>query len=781
MDLVILNEKPPSYLQDLQAALEGWSDGTAHAERDPRGLGVSCCAATLLSPEERDCLTAAARVILLSRQGSLAEQVARAEPPAIERRRDRRPAAARAAPRPSRLPPRPAWEFDNGLGGFVEDGREYMIVLGEGQWTPAPWVNVIANERLGFQVSESGAGYTWAENSRENQLTPWSNDPVSDTPGRGPLSPRRRDRRLWGPTVLPIREEARPYHCRHGQGYSRFTHRAHGIELEPRPVRAPRGSGEDLAAPGRRTARSRPRRLTVTAYAEWVLGFSRSRAPRRSSSPRSPRAHRRAARPQRLDPSISPAAWPFSISPGKQTGWTGDRTEILGRNGTLDHPEALERGQTLSGKVGPGLDPCGALQDTLSLAAGEETEVVVLLGQGQSEEEAQTLVERYRAADLDAVLEGVKTRWDDLLAAVQVKTPDRSLDLMLNRWLLYQALACRVWARAGFYQAGGAYGFRDQLQDVMALTVAARDIARRISCARPLGSSAKATSSTGGIRRRDAACARASRTISCGCRYAVAHYVARDRRRRRARRRSAVPRGPAFERGAAGGLLRARHLHRARRAVFEHSARAIDRSLAVGPHGLPLMGTGDWNDGMNRVGPQGASGESVWLGWFLFATLEQWAPLAAARGEQRARRALAARTPPPFARPSRPMAGTATGTGAPTSTTAPRSALPRTPSAGSTRSPSPGPCCPGPPTSPARRRPWARWRSISCAASRRLVLLFSAAVRAAPSRPRLHPRLSARNPGERGPVHAWRHLGHHGLRGLGDGDRVGELFSILNP
>jgi len=627
VDLVILNEKPPSYLQDLQNALEGLVRTGRPTLSATREGSVFVLRGDLLSGTERDCLTAASRVILLSRQGTLAEQVARAEPPATDRRRERRPAPVRHVT-PEPLPPRPPWEFDNGLGGFVDDGREYMVALGEGQWTPAPWINVIANERLGFQVSESGAGYTWAENSRENQLTPWSNDPVSDTPGETLYIRDEESGHLWGPTVLPIREEAWPYHCRHGQGYSRFTHRAHGIELDliqyvplEDPVKISR-----LRVTNRS---SRARRLTVTAYAEWVLGSSRATTAPFVVTSLCPRTGALLARNAwTID---FPGRVAFFDLAGRQTAWTGDRTEVLGRNGTLDHPDALERGQPLSGRVGPGLDPCGALQVSLSLDAGAETEVVVFLGQGQSEDEAQTLVERYRGLDLEAVLHEVKTRWDDLLAAVQVKTPDRSLDLMLNRWLLYQALACRVWARAGFYQAGGAYGFRDQLQDVMALTVAARDIAR----GHLLRAAARQfregdvqhwwhPPSGRGVRTR----------ISddlLWLPYVLAHYVAVTGDRTALDAEAPFLEGPVlnddqletyFEPGVSKDVA----------SLFEHGARAIDRSLGVGPHGLPLIGTGDWNDGMNRIGPKG-KGESVWLGWFLFATLEQWAPIAESRGE----------------------------------------------------------------------------------------------------------------------------------------------------
>jgi cyclic beta-1,2-glucan synthetase len=627
VDLVILNEKPPSYLQDLQAALEGLvRAGRPTLGATPEG-SIVVLRGDLLSAAERDCLGAAARVMLLSRQGTLAEQVQRAERVAAPRRRERRPLQERE-PALEPPPPRPHREFDNDLGGFVEDGREYSIVLDEGHWTPAPWINVIANERLGFQVSESGAGYTWALNSRENQLTPWSNDPVSDTPGEVLYVRDDESGRLWGPTLLPIREDAWSYQCRHGQGYSRFTHDSHGIALElvqyvplDDPVKISRL---------RITNRSRrARRLTVTAYVEWVLGAART-----VTAP-----HVVTELDETTGALFARNAWTTDFAgrvafldlAGSQTSWTGDRAEILGRNGTLDHPDALERGERLSGRLGGGLDPCGALQVTLLLAAGASTEVVVFLGQGASVDEARAVVQHYRASDLDAVLRAVTTRWDDLVAAVQVKTPDRSFDLMLNRWLLYQALCCRVWARAGFYQASGAYGFRDQLQDVMALTVAARDVTRAQLCR-----AAARQFPEGDVQHWwHPPSGRGVRTRISDDRvwlaFATAHYMAVTGDATVLDEQIPFVEGPALADDSLEAYFEPRESVE-RASLFEHCARALDRSLAVGSHGLPLIGTGDWNDGMNRVGAKGR-GESVWLGWFLHATLAEWAPIAEARGD----------------------------------------------------------------------------------------------------------------------------------------------------
>jgi cyclic beta-1,2-glucan synthetase len=629
VDLVILNEQPPSYAQDLQAALEAQirtsQSRLRHEGHEPAG-SVFILRADLITVEDRNLLRTAARAVLLSHRGSLTEQVIRqprSEAASIP--------AARRQPAPKPLDivtPRPNLEFFNGLGGFAVDGREYVTILGQGQWTPAPWINVVSNPSFGFQVSESGAGYTWSVNSRENQLTPWSNDPVSDPPGETIYVRDEDSGELWGPTVLPIREEAWPYIARHGQGYSRFEHVSHGISLAllqfvplEDPIKISRLTIENHSG--------RSRRLSVTAYVEWVLGVSRS-----ASAP-----FIVTEVDSETGAVLARNAWngefgsriAFADLSGRQTAWTADRTEFLGRNGTLDHPLSLERGDQLSGKVGAGLDPCTALQTMVELTVGGRAEIVFFLGTAATMEEARIMIKHYRGVDLDGTLRTVMNRWDDILGAVQVKTPDRAMNIMLNRWLVYQTLACRVWARAAFYQAGGAYGFRDQLQDVMALVVADRDIAR----AHLLRAAARQfvdgdvqhwwhPPSGRGVRTR----------ISddlLWLPYAVFHYleVTADA----GILDEVVPflDGPILEAGQDEAYFEPRASAQSG-TMFEHCARALDRSLAVGNHGLPLIGTGDWNDGMNRVGAAG-KGESVWLGWFLHTILWEFAQLADACGE----------------------------------------------------------------------------------------------------------------------------------------------------
>ena len=421
--------------------------------------------------QTRTLLQSVARVALVAHRGPIADQLARlpslpVRPVPVARSNVIVPSVP-ALP-PPLGPTLPELEFFNGIGGFDKDGREYVSVLDAGRTTPAPWINVIANPGFGFHASADGSGYCWAENSRDNQLTPWSNDPVGDPPGDALYIRDEETGDLWSPTAQPIRGGAR-YTTRHGFGYSRFEHETHGIATDllqyvplSDPIRISRLSLENRS--------SKPRRLSITAYAEWVLGTARgASAPFIVTGIDARTGAMLARNPWSM---AFPGRVAFADLAGRQTSWTADRTEFLGRDGGIANPAALREKSKLSGTIGAGFDPCSALQQIVELRAGETIEIVWFLGQSASSEAAATLIARYRKADLDAVLAEVTAHWDSLLGSVQVKTPDRPLDIMLNGWLLYQALACRIWARAGFYQASGAYGFRDQLQDGMALTFA---------------------------------------------------------------------------------------------------------------------------------------------------------------------------------------------------------------------------------------------------------------------------------------------------------------------
>ncbi len=633
VDVVILNERGASYVQDLQIALETLvrtSRSRTHlgAEGEPGGIFV--LRSDLISAETRGLLLAVARVVLLSRRGGLKDQLDRLQAPRGVLPPARRKPVADAGPAkpPSPVAALAALQFFNGLGGFSPDGREYVTVLGPGQSTPAPWINVVSNPSFGFQVAVEGGGYTWSQNSRDNQLTPWSNDPVSDRPGEVLYVRDLDSGTLWTPTALPIRLEQAPYIVRHGRGYSRFELVAQGIMLELLQY-VPLADSIKISRLTIRNISGRPRRLSVTAFAEWVLGLSRG-----ASAPTVVTEHDAATgaifarNPWSMHHGGRVA---FADLGGRQTAWTADRGEFIGRNCTIDNPAALSAAIPLSQRVGAGLDPCAALQTTVELERDGTTEVVFFLGQAGDAAEARALIERYRAADLDAVHREVTGYWQETLGAVQVKTPDRAMDILLNGPLLYQTLACRYWARSAFYQASGAYGFRDQLQDVMSLAVARPELAREHilrAAARqfvegdfqhwwfpPAGQ---------GVRTRISDDRAWLATVA-------AHYIETTGDAAILDEKVPFLDGPALKPGEHDLYFQPGQADEAA-TLYEHCARGLDLSLETGVHGLPLMGTGDWNDGMNRVGEAG-HGESVWLGWFFHGALTAFAPVASARNE----------------------------------------------------------------------------------------------------------------------------------------------------
>jgi cyclic beta-1,2-glucan synthetase len=629
VDLVILNERASSYIQDLQIALEtlvraSQSRPQIGEERLPGNIFM--LRADLISPEARALLASVARVVLLGERGRLADQIERAP----EAKPSPRAVARRAAPASELQVPRPppGLEYFNGLGGFAEGGREYVMILGPGQSTPAPWINVVANPGFGFQVSAEGAGYAWSVNSRERQLTPWSNDPVTDRPGQAFYLKDEETGRLWSPMALPIRDEAATYVARHGWGYSCFEHASHGITAELLEY-VPLADPIKISRLKLRNTTRRSRRLSVTAYVEWVLGAARSAgAPfiatridpgtraLLASNPWNPAFGQRVA---------------FADLCGLQTSWTGDRREFIGRNGALAWPAALVNGTSLSGRVGSGLDPCAALQTTVEIAPNGVAEIVFFLGDAEDEAEAQSLIAHYRRADLDAALAEAKAFWDETTGAVRVKTPDRSMDIMLNGWLIYQTLACRIWARSAFYQAGGAYGFRDQLQDYMALATVRPSMTRehllRAASHQFVEGDVQhwwLPHSGQGVRTRIS-------DDGVWLAYATAHYVGVTADA--AVLDEVVPflAGQTLEPDESERFFQPT-VSDETASLYEHCARSLDASLEIGAHGLPLIGGGDWNDGMNRVG-EGGRGESVWLGWLLHAALDVFASIADARGD----------------------------------------------------------------------------------------------------------------------------------------------------
>jgi cyclic beta-1,2-glucan synthetase len=628
VDLVILDDQPAACGAQIQHALDaaiGTVQTRTGAADNSRGRIFSLRGDTL-PPSNRELLQTAARAIFTARLGRLSDQLARLHEPEPEPRRRlkiKEVVARSEAPRNV-----PALEFFNGLGGFAAAGREYVTVLEAGQWTPAPWINVIANPQFGFLAAADGTGSTWSLNARENQLTPWSNDPVSNSPAEVIYIRDEASGDLWSATPLPIRDPALAYVIRHGFGYSRFEHTSHGICLDLLQF-VPLEDPLKISRLKMVNRSQQTRRLSITHYVDWVLGNQRSRTAPFIVTAIDPQTCALTARcPWSVDFRARVA---FMDMGGRQQTCTGDRREFIGPRGSLAEPAALLGPAPLSNRVGGGLDPCGAMQGRFALLPGEECEIVLVLGQEASAEEALALLKRYRDLDLDVVFKDVTDFWDQTLDAVQVKTPDRSLDVLLNGWLLYQALACRLWARTAFYQSSGAYGFRDQLQDVMALCGARPSLARE-----HILRAAARQFAAGDVQHWWLPTAgQGLKTRVSDDRvwlpFVVAHYLDVTEEF------AVLDESVGF---LAGGPLRADQQEEFSapqttavvESLYEHCVRALDSSLAVGAHGLPLFGTGDWNDGMNRVGAAGR-GESVWLGWFLYSALLKFAPLADKRGD----------------------------------------------------------------------------------------------------------------------------------------------------
>jgi len=623
VDLIILNEKESSYIMDLQIRLEAMvrerQTLSSHQQHPNQGF-IFVMRVDQLSLEDRRLLQTAARAVLVGKRGTLAEQLLRHP----------RPPTDFVIPKTlfrseSYSPPLdvPELEFFNGLGGFAEDGREYVIILDKGQWTPAPWVNVIANSDFGFVVSESGSSYTWCGNSRENKLTPWSNDSVSDPSGEVFYIRDDDTKEVWSPTALPIRVENASYVIRHGQGYSRFEHDSHEIHSELLQFVSP-DDPIKLSSLTLTNTSDRTRRITVVAYIEWVLGVSRSvTAPHIITELDLDNGALYAFNTWDMEFGERVAFADFS---GQQTSWTANRAEFIGRNGSLEAPAAMSSTKELKKRAGAGLDPCAALACTIEISPNEQVELVFLLGQGNDRVHAGELIQRYRSSDVATIFHKVTSSWDKVLGKVQVKTPDRELDLMLNRWLLYQTLSCRIWAKAAFYQVGGAYGFRDQLQDSMALVVARADLTRshllRAAARQFVEGDVQHwwhPPSGRGVRTRFS-------DDLVWLPYTVAHYIKVSGDTNVLKEQVSFLEGPVLNTEQDDAYFEpTQSMEDA--TLFEHCARALDLSLKTGLHGLPLMGSGDWNDGMNRVGNQG-KGESIWLAWFFITTLSEFVSLA---------------------------------------------------------------------------------------------------------------------------------------------------------
>jgi len=627
VDLVIVNDDFSGYRAVLQDQIMGLINSGPEAQVLDKPGGVFVRRADELSEEDRVLFQSVARVVLNDSAETLLEQV--------ERRvvAERLPSRLLTTVVPAEtevvqaLAPREQI-FCNGLGGFTPDGHEYVITLEAGQSTPAPWVNVIASPHIGTVVSEGGSAYTWVENAHEFRLTTWHNDPVSDSSGEAFYIRDEESGTFWSPTPLPACG-ASGYVCRHGFGYSVFEHLEAGIASELTHYVAMDAPVKFVVVKLRNHS-DRTRHLSLTGYWELVMGEWRHDNQMHIVTESDPHSGALFAR-NAYGRECGNRVVFVQVSESLRTV-TGNRSEFIGRNGSLNKPAALAR-ERLSGKTGAGLDPCAALQTQIELAPGQEREIIFTFGAAKHVDEAHYFIQRFSGpAGARHALETVWGYWNHTLGAVHVETPDPALNVLTNGWLIYQTLSCRYWGRSGYYQSGGAYGFRDQLQDTMALIHATPWLAREqiIRCAErqfsqgdvqhwwhpPNGQGVRTHFSDDYLWLAYATCRYVQTTGDKAVLDESLHFLE----------------GRELNPGEEAYYDQPQRSNEVA-TLYEHCLRAIKHGLRFGEHQLPLMGCGDWNDGMNRVGAEG-KGESVWLAWFLYENLQQFSELARGRNDQ---------------------------------------------------------------------------------------------------------------------------------------------------
>ncbi|MEO8671285.1 MAG: glucoamylase family protein [Tahibacter sp.] len=630
VDLVIWNEERGSYRQQLQDDIIGLIAAGIESHLLDRPGGIFVRNAEQIPQEDRMLMQAVARLIVSDTRGTLAEQARKRDNVdiAVPRLVPIATARARAEEAPD-VPARiaPARLLENGIGGFSADGREYQIQTDRQRRTPAPWCNVLANRDFGCIVSESGGGYTWKDNAHEFRLTPWDNDPITDSVGEAYYLRDEDSGRFWSPSPMPACGRG-AYTTRHGFGYSVFEHSEDGIESELWIYVSPDAPVKFWKLRVRNRS-GRARRLSATGYVEWVLGDLRCKTGMHVVTELDPDSGAMFARNAYSAEFGQQVAF-FDVDEATRT-ISGDRGEFIGRNGSLRDPASMSRTR-LSGRVGAAMDACGAIQIPFELGDGQARELIFRLGVGNDAGDASALLQRFRrSGTARATLDAISAGWAATLGQLQVQTPDIGLNMLVNGWLLYQVIGCRLWARSGYYQSGGAFGFRDQLQDAMAIVHARPELLR----AQILLAASRQ------FREGDVQHwwhPPAGRGVRTQCSddylwlpYAVSRYVDST--------------GDAALLGESVGFLEGRALNHAEDSyydlpirsdengsIYEHCVRALKHGLRFGAHGLPLIGGGDWNDGMSHVGIEGR-GESVWLGFFLYRVLTLFIPIAQAHDD----------------------------------------------------------------------------------------------------------------------------------------------------
>ncbi|MGZ8516073.1 MAG: GH36-type glycosyl hydrolase domain-containing protein [Chitinophagaceae bacterium] len=626
VDLVIWNEDHGGYRQVLHNQIQVLvTPGMTIDTKDQQG-GIFIRSADQISNEDRILFQTVAHVVISDKLGTLEEQISgrtklKTTIPYFS------PSKFTSTLKTSVSQPSDL-QFFNGFGGFSKDGKEYIITTSANKFTPAPWINVLANPKFGSIISESGQMYTWIDNAHELRLTPWNNDPVADLKGEAFYLRDEESGRFWSPMPLPCTGKS-PYITRHGFGYSIFEHSEDGIDTDVCVY-------TDIEAPIKfvvlkvRNKSKRHRRISVTGYVEWVLGDLRSRSLMHVITELDTRTGAILARNAYNTEFENRVAF-FDVDDDNKF-YTTDRAEFIGRNGTINNPDAMNRTR-LSGKSGAALDPCAAIQVAFDLAEDEEHEVIFRLGAGKNINDALEIIRVFERSDaVHKSLEKVHQYWKEALQAVQIETPDAATNVLVNGWLNYQTLACRMWARSGFYQSGGAFGFRDQLQDVISLVHTKPALAKQqlLLCA-------SRQFKEGDVQHWWHPTAGRGVRTTCSDDYLWLPYVT-SRYISTTADTSILDESIHFLEGRLLNTDEESYYDLPIRSdnaatLYEHCVKAIEHGFRFGVNGLPLMGSGDWNDGMDKVGQHG-KGESVWLAFFLYDILVRFIEVANSKNDK---------------------------------------------------------------------------------------------------------------------------------------------------
>ncbi|QGU96105.1 cyclic beta 1-2 glucan synthetase [Clostridium bovifaecis] len=627
VDLVILNLQNTAYTQPLQDAIRDLIV-TSHArDKQNKSGGVFLHSEATVEKEDIDLLMAISRIVVEGDKGLLISQIKK-EDEAVQEMVELLKINREYANKSHKFEVNKL-EYFNELGGFDLENDQYVILLKEGRTTPAPWVNIIANENFGFMVSESGSPYTWYKNSRENKITTWSNDWVIDPTSEAIYLRDEETGEIWGITPKPIRDSGE-YVIEHGFGYSNFKHEAYGIVGEV-TMFVPRNDSIKICRVKLKNNSSIERKLSLTYYAQLVLGV----VPQHTSIHISTyfnneKKYIYAQNPYSDDFGKLHAY--LKIVGGEEESFTGNRTEFIGRGRSVENPKALEK-VGLSNNSGAGMDPCLAENSKFTIKPDEEKMLLIMLGEDESLEKVEETIAKYgNVQRAEEELENVRSYWKKTLHSIKVKTPDKAMDIMLNGWLLYQTIACRIWARSAFYQSGGAFGFRDQLQDVMAAGYVDTNMMRE-----HILYSATRQFTEGDVQHWwhpivDSGIRTRFSDDLLWLPYVTSDYIKKTGDYSILDEKVGYLEDKPLDEGEDERYTISKKSDKIG-TMYEHCIKAIERGLKFGPHNIPLMGSGDWNDGMSEVGNKGR-GESVWLGWFLYSILDSFKEICKVRNDE---------------------------------------------------------------------------------------------------------------------------------------------------